>query len=274
MTKAVRSMKEDLRLIDLVIELIDARVPASSRNPDIDSLCRGKARILIMGKADLADPAANAAWQAHFASKGIDAVVTDARGGREKARIEAAIRAALSEKTERDRARGIMNRPLRVMIAGIPNVGKSTLINSLARRTAAKTGDKPGVTKGNQWISIGKGIELLDTPGILWPKFEDPAVGVRLALIGSINDNILDAEELACEGIGCLVRMYPGAIAARYGAGEDGASYEILSEIARCRNLIKAGAEPDTLRAARLFLDDLRSARTGRFTLEMPEVQG
>ncbi|MBQ7247955.1 MAG: ribosome biogenesis GTPase YlqF [Lachnospiraceae bacterium] len=271
MTKAVRSMKEDLKLIDLVIELIDARVPLSSRNPDLDGLCRGKARFLLMTKADLADPQANDRWRAYYEAKGLAVVVTDARNGRDKSAIEAQIRTALQKKSERDRARGIMNRPLRVMIAGIPNVGKSTLINSLAGKTAAKTGDKPGVTKGNQWINIGRGVELLDTPGILWPRFEDPMVGVKLALIGSINDNILDAEELACEGIKYLVSNYPGVINARYGACEEGMSYEVLTDIARHRNLVKSGAAPDTLRAARLFLDDLRSSRTGRFTLEVPE---
>ena len=273
MTKAVRSMKEELKLIDLVIELIDARVPLSSRNPELDSLSRGKARFLLMTKTDLADPQATAAWRSFFNSKGLTVLCTDARSGKDRAAVEESIRAALREKTERDRARGIINRPLRVMIAGIPNVGKSTLINSLAKKTAAKTGDRPGVTKGNQWIYIGRGIELLDTPGILWPKFEDPMVGVRLALIGSINDNIIDPQELACDGIAFLAAAYPGSIEARYGAAESGMSYEVLENIARRRNLLKAGAAPDTERAARLFLDDLRSSRIGRFTFELPESE-
>ena len=271
MTKAFRSMKDDIKLVDLIIELVDARLPLSSRNPDIDKLCNNKARILILNKSDLSDPASNEAWKAYFESKGLKTIITDSRSNTGKNSIESAIKEALKEKTERDRKRGILNRPLRVMVAGIPNVGKSTLINSLAKKAAAKTGDKPGVTRGNQWIHVSKGVELLDTPGLLWPKFEDEQVGIKLALVGSINENILDTQELAWHGIDYIKSNYPGALTEKYGAIEDAKNYEILSDIAVKKNLIKTGAEPDTMRAAKLFLDDLRSSKFGRITLEMPE---
>ncbi len=201
MTKARRMMQENIKLIDLVIELVDARAPMSSRNPDIDDLAKGKARLILLNKSDLASERWNDAWAAAFKAQGFFVVKLDsrARGGMKE--VQAVIQEACKEKTERDRRRGIINRPVRAMVVGIPNVGKSTFINSFAGRACAKTGNRPGVTKGAQWIRLNKQVELLDTPGILWPKFDDQQVGLRLAMLGSVNDEILNLEELAC-GIG------------------------------------------------------------------------
>ena len=271
MTRAFRRIKDDLKLIDLVVEIVDARLPVSSRNPEIDSLCANKKRILILNKADLSDPNLNDKWECFYKEKGHLTILNDSRKNSNKKIIEKYINEALAEKKERDKKRGILNRPLRVLVAGIPNVGKSTFINSIAKKSVAKTGDKPGITKGNQWISIGKGIELLDSPGLLWPKFEDEKVGMRLALVGSINDNIIDLEELAVYGIDFLKTGYKGILNAKYSVNEDASSYDILSEIAKNLNLIKAQNELDTARAARLFLNDLRAGKIGKISLESPE---
>ena len=214
MTKAKRAMQEDIKLVDLVIELVDARSPLSSRNPDIDTLGKNKARLILLNKADLADPAANQAWTGYFEKKGYTVVRIDARRKADLKPIQAAVMTACKEKIERDRRRGIKNRPVRAMVVGIPNVGKSTFINSYAGRACAKTGNKPGVTRGNQWIRLNKEVELLDTPGILWPKFEDPQVGIRLALLGSVKDDILNSDELAVE---LLKRLLPKAEKIRFG---------------------------------------------------------
>ena len=199
MTKAKRAMKEDVKLVDLVIELVDARAPLASRNPDIDSLAAGKGRVILLNKADLASEKANAVWITYFESQGFQVMKIDARAKATLKQLNALIQEACKEKIERDRRRGILNRPVRAMVVGIPNVGKSTFINSFAGKAAAKTGNKPGVTKGNQWIRLNKQVELLDTPGILWPKFEDQRVGLLLAFLGSINDEILEKDELASE---------------------------------------------------------------------------
>lgn len=270
MTKAIRNMESDIKLVDLVIEIVDSRLPISSRNPNIDKTIGNKPRILILNKADLSEEKLNYAWKSYFEDKGISVIITDSRKNTGKKVVEEAINSALKEKNERDRKRGILNRPLRVMVVGIPNVGKSTLINSLAKKSAAKTGDKPGVTKGNQWIRIAKGVELLDTPGLLWPKFEDEEVGIRLALAGSINDNIIDLEELSYKGISYLMNNYKGALSSYYNIDEIGEPYEVLENIAASRNLLKSGGEKDTVRAAKMFLDDLRSAKIERVTFEQP----
>ena len=232
MTKAKRAMEADIKLIDLIIELVDARLPISSRNPDIDRLGQGKARLILLNKSDLADDTATARWEAWFAEKGYYTVKLNAKTGAGMKSIQGKIAEACKAKIERDRRRGIINRPVRAMVVGIPNVGKSTFINSFAGKAAAKTGNKPGVTKGNQWIRLNKNVELLDTPGILWPRFEDKQVGIRLALVGSINDNILNLTELAGEGIDFFCRSYPGRIAARYEVDESGKNYEVLAAIA------------------------------------------
>ncbi len=276
MTKAKRTMQEDCRLVDLIIELVDARVPLSSRNPDIDKLGQGKARLILMNKSDLADAARSAAWKAWFEEKGCYAVLLDARASSQMKTVHAVIEEACREKRERDRRRGILNRPVRAMVAGIPNVGKSTFINTFAGRAAAKTGNKPGVTKGNQWIRLNKNVELLDTPGILWPKFEDPQVGRRLAAIGSINDNILNLTELCGYMICFMQEHYPERLAGRYELSEacstQGDVYEILTSIARQRGCIGKGGEPDLNKAAQLALEDFRSGRLGRVTLEAPKA--
>ena len=272
MTKAKRAMQEDIKLVDLVIELVDARSPLSSRNPDIDTLGKNKARLILLNKADLADPAANQAWTGYFEKKGYTVVRIDARRKADLKPIQAAVMTACKEKIERDRRRGIKNRPVRAMVVGIPNVGKSTFINSYAGRACAKTGNKPGVTRGNQWIRLNKEVELLDTPGILWPTFEDPQVGIRLALLGSVKDDILNSDELAVELLKRLRAAYPEALSERYGEVVlAGSEAEALMEIARARNCILKGGEPDYSRAAKLLIDDFRGGRLGRITLELPE---
>lgn len=274
MTKAKRAMKEDLKLIDLVIELVDARVPLSSRNPDIDDLGAGKARIVLLNKADLADEALNRRWAQWFTERGMHVVKIDARNKGTLKQIQAVVQEACKEKIERDRKRGILNRPIRAMVVGIPNVGKSTFINSFAGKACAKTGNKPGVTKGNQWIRLNKTLELLDTPGILWPKFEDQQVGLKLALIGSINDEILNRDELALELVNVLNRRYPGVLAERYQLENSGDcdTTQVLEQVARQRSCLAKGGELDLPKAARLLLDDFRSGRLGRITLEEPEI--
>lgn len=245
MTKAKRAMKEDVKLVDLVIELVDARAPLASRNPDIDSLAAGKGRVILLNKADLASEKANAVWITYFESQGFQVMKIDARAKATLKQLNALIQEACKEKIERDRRRGILNRPVRAMVVGIPNVGKSTFINSFAGKAAAKTGNKPGVTKGNQWIRLNKQVELLDTPGILWPKFEDQRVGLLLAFLGSINDEILEKDELASELADYLRNITPGLLKERYGIEEDGKKpYELLDEIAAARAcLTKGGGE-------------------------------
>lgn len=274
-------MQEDIRLIDLIIELVDARIPMSSRNPDIDTLGRGKYRLILLNKADLADPACSSAWTAYFRTQGITALEINARTGSGMKQIQAAVREICREKLERDRRRGIVNRPVRAMVAGIPNVGKSTLINSLAGRACTKTGNKPGVTKGKQWIRLNQGLELLDTPGILWPKFEDQEVGMRLAFIGSMNDEILIPDELACDLIRCVQRLYPEALRERYSLEEISLpaelttreAGELLEQIAVRRGCLSKGNTPDYNKAATLIIDDFRSGRLGRMTLERTETK-
>ena len=272
MTKAKRQMQEDIKLIDLVIELVDARIPLSSRNPDIDDLGKNKARLILLNKSDLSDPAKNDQWASYFRGKGFYVVKLDARRRNSMKEIQNVILEACKEKIERDRKRGIKNRPVRAMVVGIPNVGKSTFINTFAGKACAKTGNKPGVTKGKQWIRLNKNVELLDTPGILWPKFDDQQVGLRLALIGSIKDEILNIDELSLELISFLAENYAGYLAERYQVEDESKKpVEILEEIARKRNCIQKGNDVDYSRAAALLIDEFRSGRIGRITLEFPD---
>ena len=254
MTKARRMMQENIKLIDLIIELVDARVPLSSRNPDIDELGKNKARLILLNKADLAEDRKNDEWLEYFKGKGYSAVKVNSRKGGGIKSIQSVIQEACREKTERDRKRGILNRPVRAMVVGIPNVGKSTFINALAGKACAKTGNKPGVTKGKQWIRLNKNVELLDTPGILWPKFEDQAVGLKLAFIGSIKDEILQTEELAAELAGFLNREYPGVLEEKYGIETSEDRYECLRRIAESRHCLVRGSELDTEKAAGILL--------------------
>ena len=271
MTKAKRMMQEDIKLIDLIIELVDARVPLSSRNPDIDELGKNKARLILLNKSDLADERQNAAWERYFLEKGFFVVKVNSKSGVGVKAVHGAIQEACKEKIERDRRRGIKNRPVRCMVVGIPNVGKSTFINTFAGKACAKTGNKPGVTKGKQWIRLKKGVELLDTPGILWPKFEDQNVGIRLALIGSIKDEILNIDELSLVLIEYLVNHYAGILTQRYEIVEEGKPVEMLEAIAKNRNCLLKGGELDYSKAAALLIEDFRSGKLGKITLEIPE---
>lgn len=271
MTKAKRMMQENIKLIDLIIELLDARVPLSSRNPDIDELGKNKARLILLNKADLAEEKQNDAWMEYFKQKGFAVVKVNSKKGGGIKSIHGVIQEACKEKIERDRKRGILNRPVRAMVVGIPNVGKSTFINSLAGKACAKTGNKPGVTKGKQWIRLNKNVELLDTPGILWPKFEDQTVGLHLAFIGSIKDEILNTEELAAELITLLQNYYPGVLQGKYEIEEAEDPYQTLESIAESRHCLLRGNELDTEKAAQLLMDDFRNGRLGRLTLERAE---
>lgn len=273
MTKAKRMMQENIKLIDLIIELADARIPLSSRNPDIDELGKNKSRIVLLNKSDLADPIYNKQWISYFQEQGAYVLEINSKTGAGIKGIQSLVQEACKEKLERDRKRGIVNRPVRAMVVGIPNVGKSTFINSFAGKACAKTGNKPGVTKGKQWIRFNKNLELLDTPGILWPKFEDQQVGMHLAFIGSMNDEVIILEELACDLLNCLKELYPESVTERYGVEWKASSAEVLEEIAGVRGCILKGESLDLKKAASLLLEDFRSGRLGRITIEQPEKQ-
>jgi ribosome biogenesis GTPase A len=271
MTKAKRMMQENIKLIDLIIELVDARIPMSSRNPDIDELGKGKARIILLNKSDLADAGLNQEWESFFKEKGYFVQPLNAKSGAGIKNIQALVQESCKEKIERDRKRGIINRPVRAMVVGIPNVGKSTFINSFAGKACAKTGNKPGVTKGKQWIRLNRNLELLDTPGILWPKFEDQKIGEHLALIGSINDEILHVDELAVALIRNLKNSYLDLLEKRYNITMDEDAYDTLKKIAIARRCLQKGELPDVDRASSMLLEDFRSGKLGRITLERPE---
>lgn len=267
MTKAIRQMKEDIKLIDLVIELLDARIPLSSRNPDIDKLGQNKARLVLLNKSDLSDEAQNNKWLEYFKEKGIVAIKINSKTKQGIKEINNAVSIACSEKLERNRKKGI-NRPIRAMVVGIPNVGKSTFINAYAGRSAAKTGNKPGVTKGKQWIKLNKNLELLDTPGILWPKFDDKTIGLHLAMIGSINDNIIDISELAFQLIKLLDEKYPGVIKERYDIEGDDDIVQEMYQIAEKRGCKVKGNQLDLDKASKIIMDEFRAGKLGRVTLD------
>ena len=283
MTKSMRMMQENIKLIDLIIELSDARIPRSSRNPELKNLANGKAHALILNKADLADEAASREWAAFYESIGLPAVFVDARENKAIKALRPRLMEACREKIERNRRRGI-NRPIRAMVVGVPNVGKSTFINSFVGRATARTGNKPGVTKGKQWIRLSKDLELLDTPGVLWPRIEDDEIGENLAVTGSIRDEIMDPAELSFILIRKLIQRYPGILCDKYSrelteaAGTfDGRidetlrDHEILEHIALSRGCLKSGGEADLDKAAKLLIHDFRSGALGRLTLETPE---
>ena len=271
MTKAKRAMQEDIKLIDVIIELVDSRVPLSSKNPDIDTLANGKSRILLMNKYDLADKAVSDKWAQYYESKGYFVTAVNSKNGKGVKAVNDVIQKACKEKIERDRKRGILNRPIRAMIVGIPNVGKSTFINSFAGKACAKTGNKPGVTKGKQWIRLNKSVELLDTPGILWPKFEDQQVGLNLAFIGSIKDELYNIYELSLLLLDYLIKNYPDAVAEFYDIENSDSNNELLERIAIKRGCLKSGAEYDLDKAAKCFVDDFRNGRIGKISLEVPQ---
>ena len=268
MTKAVRQMKEDIKLIDLVIELLDARIPLSSRNPDIDNLSQNKSRLVLLNKSDLADENQNNKWVEYFESQNITALKINSKNKQGIKDINDAVNIVCKEKIERNRRKGIINRPIRAMVVGIPNVGKSTFINAYAGKACAKTGNKPGVTKGKQWIRLNKGLELLDTPGILWPKFDDQTIGLNLALIGSINDNILDISELAFQLIKFLQIVYPESIKKRYNVNAEQETLDIMNDIAQVRGCKMKGNQLDLDKAAGIIIDDFRTGKLGRITLD------
>ena len=270
MTKAKRAMQEDIKLIDVIIELVDSRVPFSSKNPDIDTLANGKSRILLMNKYDLADKAVSDKWTKYYEEKGYFVATVNSKNGRGVKAVNDVIQKACKEKIERDRKRGILNRPIRAMIVGIPNVGKSTFINSFAGKACAKTGNKPGVTKGKQWIRLNKNVELLDTPGILWPKIEDQQVGLNLAFIGSIKDELYNIYELSLLLLDYLIKNYPDAVADFYEIENSDSNNELLERIAIKRGCIKSGAEYDLDKAAKCLVDDFRNGRIGKISLEIP----
>ncbi len=274
MTKTRRQMEADLKHVDIVVELVDARIPISSRNPDIDAICGDKPRIVMLNRADQADPQMNRVWADYFNKvRKIPATTVDSRTGTGVGQMAALARNALKEQMAKWKERGQVGRPIRAMVVGVPNVGKSTFINKVAKRKSAKTGDRPGVTRGKQWVSVDSGLELLDTPGILWPKFEDETTGLHLAFTGAVKDEVTDLEGLACALLELLRDRYPQAIQDRYKLTElDGRQgWELLEDCARKRGMRISGGEVDTERMAKLLLDEFRSGKLGRFTLEVPE---
>ena len=272
MTKTRRQIEADLKLVDAVCEIVDARIPISSRNPDIDAICGNKPRIIVLNRMDLADPNATKQWMQFFRQKGMAAVATDCKSRKGISDFQPAVRSVLKEKIERDTAKG-MNKPLRVMIVGIPNVGKSTLINQISGRKGAKAENRPGVTRGKQWVTVDNGLLLLDTPGILWPKFDDPAVGMMLAYTGAVKENVIDNEELAYHLMELLWKYYPETVRQRYKVDmpADTPGYELLEEAGRKRGFLMARGEINTERMAKVLLDEYRGGKLGHFTLEMPE---
>ena len=272
MTKTRRQIEADLKQVDAVCEIVDARIPISSRNPDIDALCGNKPRILVLNRMDLADPSATQKWAAYFKKQGIAVIATDCKTRRGIGDFVPAARTACADKLNRDAARG-MNRPLRIMVVGIPNVGKSTLINQISGRKGAKAENRPGVTRGKQWVSVDNGLLLLDTPGILWPKFEDPNVGMMLAYTGAVKEGVIDLEELASHLMELLHRFYPNALQQRYQveAPEGTPGWELIEMAERKRGYLVSGGEVNTERMSKVLLDEFRSGKLGRFTLEIPE---
>lgn len=272
MKKATRMMEDSLRLVDAVVELRDARIPNSSRNPDVERIVGSKPRLIVLNRADQADAAATALWKKALTGEGALALEMDCKSGRGVNAFSAAARSLLKEKIERAEAKGQVGKALRFMVLGVPNVGKSSFINRLAGRKAAETSDRPGVTRGKQWVTVDSGLLLLDTPGILWPKFDDEEVGRRLAYTGAVKDDVLDVETLACHLAAMLWARYPEAMRARYKLDppEDASGYDLLTEAGRRRGFLLARGEIDTERMARVLLEEYRSCKIGRFTLEDP----
>lgn len=271
MTKTRRQLEKDLKQVDVVCEIVDARIPASSRNPDIDAICGNKPRVMVLNRMDLADPEATKRWADYFRGLGMAVVVTDCKSRRGIGDFLPTVRSVLKEKLERDAARG-MSRPVKVMVVGIPNVGKSTLINQIAGRSGAKAENRPGVTRGKQWVTADSGLLLLDTPGILWPKFEDPNAGLLLAYTGAVKENIIDQEELAARLMELLWKRYPQVVRQRYGvdADADASGYDLLEAVGRKRGFLIAGGEIHTERVAKVLLNEYRAGKLGRLTLEEP----
>ena len=274
MTKTRRMMEENLKLVDAVCEILDARIPISSRNPDLDAICGNKPRLVILNRIDLADPELVRRWSAYFREKGMAVVATDCKSKKGINGFVPAVRELLSEKLKRYAEKGQVGRPLKIMVVGIPNVGKSTFINQISGRKGAKAENRPGVTRGKQWVTVDQGLLMLDTPGILWPKFEDPEVGIRLAYTGAVKDDVLDVEGLACHLIRMLWQRYPDAVRERYKVdlAPEAEGWELLEAAGRKRGFLISGGEVNTERMARVLLEEYRSCKLGRFTLETPEM--
>ena len=281
MTKTRRMIAEQIKNVDAVCEILDARIPLSSRNPDVDELTAGKPRLVVLNRVDQADAEASRRWAAYFREKGYAVLETDAKSGSSTKQFAAAVRTLLADKLRAWAEKGQTGRVVRVMILGIPNVGKSTFINRVAGRKTAKTEDRPGVTRSKQWVPIDRGLELLDTPGILWPKFEDQSVGLNLAFTGAVKDEILDVETLGCHLMAYLADRYPESLRAAYKLAELPArqeeendiayGYGLLTAAGRKRGFLVSGGEVDTERMAKILLDEFRSGKLGRFTLEPPD---
>ena len=281
MTKTRRQIEADLKHVDIVVEIIDARIPVSSRNPDIDAITAGKPRLVVLNRADQADPAGNRAWGAWFRKKGWSVLETDAKTGAGVNQFSRVVQEVLKDQIARWQEKGLVGRPVRAMVVGVPNVGKSTFINKVARKKSAKASDRPGVTRGKQWVTVDRGLELLDTPGILWPKFEDVETGMRLAFTGAVKDDIMDVETLGCHLMAFLGTQYPNVLVESYRLKEVPAreveenevayGYRLLEACAQKRGMRISGGEFDTERMARVLLDEYRGGKLGRFTLELPE---
>ena len=273
MTKTRRMIQSQLKHMDAVCEILDARIPLSSRNPDVEELTAEKPRLIVLNRIDVADSDATRRWAAWFKSRGFAVLEVNAREGQGTARFAAAVRELLAEKLAAYAEKGQAGRMVRVMILGIPNVGKSTFINKVAKRKTAKAEDRPGVTRTQQWVPVDRSLELMDTPGMLWPKFDDPQVGLHLAFTGAVRDEILDTETLACRLMELLGQRYPHALAERYKieiTPED-TGYDLLMKAGRRRGFMVRGGEVDTERMAKILLDEFRGGKLGRFTLELPE---
>ena len=281
MTKTRRQIEADLKNVDIVVEIIDARIPVSSRNPDIDAITAGKPRLVVLNRADQADPAGNRAWGAWFRKKGWSVLETDAKTGAGVSQFSRVVQEVLKDQIARWQEKGLVGRPVRAMVVGVPNVGKSTFINKVARKKSAKASDRPGVTRGKQWVTVDRGLELMDTPGILWPKFEDVETGMRLAFTGAVKDDIMDVETLGCHLMAFLGTQYPNVLVESYRLKEVPAreaeenevayGYRLLEACAQKRGMRISGGEFDTERMARVLLDEYRGGKLGRFTLELPE---
>ncbi len=281
MTKTRRQIEADLKNVDIVVEIIDARIPVASRNPDIDAITAGKPRLVVLNRADQADPAGNRAWGAWFRKKGWSVLETDAKTGAGVNQFSRVVQEVLKDQIARWQEKGLVGRPVRAMVVGVPNVGKSTFINKVARKKSAKASDRPGVTRGKQWVTVDRGLELLDTPGILWPKFEDVETGMRLAFTGAVKDDIMDVETLGCHLMAFLGTQYPNVLVESYRLKEVPAreaeenevayGYRLLEACAQKRGMRISGGEFDTERMARVLLDEYRGGKLGRFTLELPE---
>ena len=282
MTKTRRQIEADLKLVDVVAEIVDARIPVSSRNPDIDAICAGKPRLIVLNRADQADPIQNKAWTAWFRGRGWSVLETDAKTGKGIGQFSAVVQGVLKDQIARWREKGQVGRPVRAMVVGVPNVGKSTFINKVAKKKSAKAGDRPGVTRGKQWVHVDQGLDLLDTPGILWPKFEDEVTGLHLAFTGAVKDEIMDVETLGCHFMALLGERYPQALVDGYkltevpgreeGENDVAWGYRLLQTCAARRGMRVSGNELDTERMARVLLDEYRGGKLGRFTLEVPPV--